>query len=53
VSSVLHAGSSGYVQKHAGHKSMDIAINVFGHFHAGANRAAVDRLDDNLKDKTT
>jgi integrase len=38
--------SSADVQKQAGHKSMDITINVFGHFMPGGNRSVVDRLDD-------
>ena len=46
ISLLLQNGESpAYVQKQAGHKSMDITINVYGHFMPGGNRAAVDRLD--------
>ena len=30
-----------YVQKQVGHQSIDITINVYGHFMPGGNRAAV------------
>jgi hypothetical protein len=34
------------VQKQAGHKSMDITLNTYGHFVPGRNRSAgVDLLD--------
>jgi integrase len=47
ISLLLQLGESpAYLQKQAGHKSMDITINVYGHFIPGGNRAAVDRLDD-------
>lgn len=47
ISLLLQNGESpAYAQKQAGHKSMDITINVYGHFMPGGNRAAVDRLDD-------
>lgn len=47
ISLLLQNGESpAYVQKQAGHKSMDITINVYGHFMPGGNRAAVDRLDE-------
>jgi integrase len=50
VSLLLQNGESpAYVQKQSGHKSMDIAMNVYGHFIAGRNRDAVDRLDDLMK----
>jgi hypothetical protein len=35
----------------AGHKSMDITIDVYGHFILGGNRAAVDRLDDAFEEE--
>ena len=52
VSLLLQNGESpAYVQKQAGHKSMDITINVYSHFLPGGNRSAVDRLDDTLPEK--
>jgi integrase len=46
ISQLLQNGESpAYVQKAVGHQSMDITINVYGHFMPGGNRAAVDRLD--------
>lgn len=52
ISLLLQNGESpAYVQKQAGHKSMDITINVYGHFIPGGNRSAVDRLDDMLPEK--
>ena len=41
-----HGESPAYVQKQAGHQSMDITINVYGHFIPGGNREAVNKLDD-------
>lgn len=47
ISQLLQNGESpAYVQKQVGHQSMDITINVYGHFMPGGNRAAVNRLDD-------
>ena len=52
VSLLLQNGESpAYVSKQAGHRSMDITINVYGHFMPGGNRNAVDRLDDTLPEK--
>lgn len=39
------------MQKQAGHKSMDITINVYRHFIPGGNRSDVDRLDDLMPEK--
>jgi integrase len=43
----LQKGASlAYVSKQAGHKSMDITLNIYGHFVPGGNRSAgVDLLD--------
>ncbi len=47
ISLLFQSGASpAYVQKQAGHKSMDLTIKVYGHFVPGGNREAVDRLDD-------
>ena len=47
ISLLLQNGESlAFVQKQAGHKSMDITLNVYGHFIPGGNREAVDRLDE-------
>ena len=54
ISLLLQNGESpAYVQKQAGHKSMDIPINVYGHFIPGGNRSAVDRLDAELPANNT
>jgi integrase len=53
ISLLLQQGESpAYVQKQAGHKSMDLTINTYGHFLPGGNRAAVDRLDDTGPSRT-
>jgi integrase len=48
ISLLLQKGASlAYVQKQAGHKSMDITLNTYGHFVPGGNRSAgVDLLDE-------
>ena len=48
ISLLLQRGASlAYVQKQAGHKSMDITLNTYGHFVPGGNRSAgVDLLDE-------
>lgn len=46
ISLLLQKGASpAYVQKQAGHKSMDLTLNVYGHFVPGGNRQLVDLLD--------
>jgi integrase len=35
-----------YVQKQAGHKSMDLTLNVYGHLIPGGGREDINRLDD-------
>jgi len=35
-----------YVKEHLGHASIVITVDTYGHLLPGANRAAVDRLDD-------
>lgn len=50
ISLLLQNGESpAYVQKQVGHQSMDMTINVYGHFMPGGGRAAVDKLDDNAR----
>jgi integrase len=47
ISLLLQNGESlAFVQKQAGHKSMDLTLNVYGHFIPRGNREAVDRLDE-------
>jgi integrase len=47
ISLLIQAGTSvAYVQKQAGHRSMDLTLNVYGHLVPGAGRDAVDQLDD-------
>lgn len=35
-----------YVSKQAGHKSLDVTLNVYGHFIPGGGREDINRLDD-------
>jgi hypothetical protein len=35
-----------YVKEQLGHASIQITVDTYGHLIPGANRAAVDRLDD-------
>ncbi|MEP6919461.1 MAG: site-specific integrase, partial [Acidobacteriota bacterium] len=35
-----------YVKEQLGHSSLQITVDTYGHLIPGANRAAVDRLDD-------
>jgi integrase len=49
VSLLLQRGVSlAYVQRQAGHKSMDLTLNVYGHFIPGGGRDDINRLDDRL-----
>ena len=36
--------SIAYVKEQLGHSSIQVTVDVYGHFIPGANRAAVDRL---------
>jgi hypothetical protein len=38
--------SLAYVRDQLGHASISITVNQYGHLTPGANRGAVDRLDD-------
>jgi len=35
-----------YVKEQMGHHSIQVTVDIYGHFIPGANRQAVDRLDD-------
>lgn len=41
-----HGESVVYVKEQLGHGSIQITVDTYGHLIPGANRAAVDRLDD-------
>ena len=43
---LMQGESPAYVSKQAGHASIKITVDLYGHFIPGANRQAVDRLDD-------
>ena len=43
-----HGESVVYVKEQLGHSSIQITVDTYGHLIPGANRAAVDRLDDVL-----
>jgi integrase len=43
---ISHGESLAYVKAQLGHRSIATTVDVYGHLVAGANRAAVDRLDD-------
>jgi len=38
--------SLAYIRDQLGHYSIQITVDVYGHLVPGANKAAVDRLDD-------
>jgi hypothetical protein len=38
--------SLAYVKEQLGHSSITIAVDTYGHLIPGANKAAMDRLDD-------
>jgi hypothetical protein len=42
----MQGESPAYVSKQAGHASIKITVDLYGHWIPGANRQAVDRLDD-------
>jgi integrase len=37
-----------YVKEQMGHSSINVTVDIYGHLIAGGNRAAVDKLDDQL-----
>ena len=37
-----------YVKEQLGHGSIQITVDTYGHLIPGANRAAIDRLDDDV-----
>jgi integrase len=43
---IQNGESLAYVQKQLGHSSVQVTVDVYGHLIPGANRSAVDRLDD-------
>lgn len=43
---IQHGESLAYVKAQLGHRSIATTVDVYGHLVAGANRAAVDRLDE-------
>ena len=47
ASLLLQQGESAtYVKEQMGHSSIQITVDIYGHLIPGANRQAVDRLDD-------
>ena len=47
VTAIAARRSVVYVKEQPGHGSIQITVDTYGHLIPGANRAAVDRLDDN------
>jgi integrase len=43
---LMQGESPAYVSKQAGHSSIKITVDLYGHWIPGANRQAMDRLDD-------
>jgi integrase len=43
---IQHGESLAYVGDQMGHHSIKITVDIYGHLVSGANKAAVDRLDD-------
>jgi integrase len=51
ASLLIQQGESlAYVKTQRGHQSIQTTVDVYGHLVPGANRAAVDRLDDDDRD---
>ena len=49
ASLLLQRGESvAYVKEQLGHASIQITVDTYGHLIPGANRGAVDRLDDDI-----
>jgi integrase len=47
ASLLLQQGESpAYVKEQMGHSSIQVTVDIYGHLIPGANRSAVDRLDD-------
>jgi hypothetical protein len=42
----MQGESPAYVSKQLGHASIKMTVDIYGHFIPGANRQAVERLDD-------
>lgn len=45
---IQNAESLAYVKEQLGHHSIQITVDIYGHLVPGANRQAVDRLDDDV-----
>lgn len=45
---IQNGESLAYVKDQLGHHSIQITVDIYGHLVPGANRQAVDRLDDDL-----
>ena len=45
---IQNGESLAYVRDQLGHHSIQITVDTYGHLVPGANRQAVDRLDDNF-----
>jgi integrase len=43
---IQHRESLAYVRDQMGHHSIKITVDIYGHLVPGANKQAVDRLDD-------
>ena len=43
---IAQGESLAYVRDQMGHQSIKITVDIYGHLVPGANKAAVDRLDD-------
>ena len=53
ASLLLQNGESlAYVKEQMGHSSIQVTVDIYGHLVPGGNRAAVDKLDMELPDKT-
>jgi len=47
---IQNGESLAYVKEQMGHSSIQITVDTYGHLVPGANRQAVDRLDDDFRD---
>jgi integrase len=45
---IQNGESLAYVKEQLGHQSIQVTVDIYGHLVPGANRQAVDRLDDDF-----
>ncbi len=46
---IAQGESLGYVKEQMGHSSIEVTVDTYGHLIPGANRKAVNKLDDPIR----